>query len=371
VVVIAKIAVVMFNLIYCFFKFLPLKKRIVFISRQGNSKSDDIILLEKELKKRNKDIDVVVLCKKIESGLKNKLNYLFHMFIQMYYLATSKIIVLDGYCILASILKKRKGSIIVQMWHAMGAFKKFGYSILDQDEGTKKSFALAMKMHNNYDYIFTSSDDTKKYFAEAFNYSVDQLMTMPLPRVDYLTDEKYIKKVRSKVIKTYPFFKKKKTIVYVPTFRKAGDDINPINELIRSVDYSKYNLVVKLHPLSNLDIDDKRVIVDKKFSSIDMMISSDYIITDYSAIVFEASILEKPLFFYCYDYDQYFQKRNFYLDYKKEMPGIIKTDAKKIVEAIEDENYDLEKIKKFGRKYVSYEKGKCTSNLVDFIFSIM
>ena len=88
--------------------------------------------------------------------------------------------------------------------------------------------------------------------------------------------------------------------------------IEYINNLIDKIDYSNYNLIVKLHPLSKIDISDQRVIIDKKFTSVEMMIVSDYVITDYSAIVFEAAILEKPIFFYCYDYDKYYKKRNFY-----------------------------------------------------------
>ena len=102
-----------------------------------------------------------------------------------------------------------------------------------------------------------------------------------------------------------------------------------------------------------------------------MMIVSDYVITDYSAIVFEAAILEKPIFFYCYDYDKYYKKRNFYIDYKKEMPGSIEKDADKIIKSIENEKFDLNRVTNFGKKYIDLEEGKCSSNLVDFIFKVM
>lgn len=368
---IIKIGICILNLLYSFFKILPLRKRIVFISRQSNKESLDIYLLKNELKKKNKNLEIVVLCKKIESGLKNKLLYVLHMFVQMYYLATSKIIVLDGYCICASILKKKKGTIIIQMWHAMGAFKKFGYSILGMEEGSNAKLAKVMKMHNNYDCIFTSSDKTKKYFAEAFNYDLSKIVILPLPRVDRLTDNEYKKEICEKICRKYSLLKRKKNIVYVPTFRKDYEDKTYINNLINEIDFSKYNLIIKLHPLSKLKITDKRVIVDKKFTSTDMMMMGDFVITDYSAIVFEAAILNKPLFFYCYDYDKYFVKRNFYIDYKKEMPGIISDNPKEIVEAIENKYFDLKKVNEFSRKYVEYKKNKCTLNIVEFILKKM
>ena len=130
---------------------------------------------------------------------------------------------------------------------------------------------------------------------------------MPLPRVDKLTDKNYKDKIKLNIFEIYPLLKKKKNIVYVPTFRKGKEDVKPINDLIEQVDFSKYNLIIKLHPLSKIKIIDDRVLIDKKFSSIDMMMISNYVITDYSAIVFEAAILNKPIFFYCYDLDKYYK----------------------------------------------------------------
>ena len=368
---IIKIGIFLINVVYAFVKLLPVKKRVVFISRQSNKESEDIYLLRKELKKKDKDLEIVILCKKLESSLKSKVFYVFHMFVQMYYLATSKVIILDSYCICASILKKKKGTVIIQMWHALGAFKKFGCSILDQEEGSSSKLANVMKMHSNYDFVLTSSEATKKYFGQAFNYSLDNIIVMPLPRVDKLTDKKYRENIKENIVEKYPQLKKKKNIIYVPTFRKGNEDIGPINNLIEQIDFSKYNLIIKLHPLSKIKIIDKRVLIDKKFSSIDMMMVSKYVITDYSAIVFEAAILNKPIFFYCYDLEKYYKRRNFYIDYKREMPGLISMEARDIVFAIENKNYDLELVKKFQNKYVDYQKNKCTLNFVEFIIKCL
>ena len=211
--ILVKFGILVLNIIYFVIKLFPQRKRITFISRQSNKKSDDISLLEKEIKKRDSSIDVVVLCKKIEKGLASKVKYFFHMFKQMYYLSTSKVIILDGYCICASVLKKKKNTTIIQMWHALGAFKKFGLSIIDSEEGTSSKLSKVMKMHKNYDYILTSSSNTRRYFKDAFGYDINRVIVMPLPRVDYLTDKKRKKEVIKKVIKKYPQCKSKKTIV--------------------------------------------------------------------------------------------------------------------------------------------------------------
>lgn len=364
-----KIGIFFLNIIYFFLKKLPIKNKITFISRQSNNKSDDMILIEKSIRKKDKNIELVFLCKKLEKNVFSIVKYFFHMFNQMYHLATSKVIVLDSYCITACVLKKKKNTIIIQMWHALGAFKKFGCSIIGQEEGTSKSLASVMKMHNNYDYIFTSSEYTRKFFSEALNTKQDNSIIMPLPRVDLLTDKKNIDNTKQKILKKYPTLKNKINIVYAPTFRKDGEDVIKIQELIDSINYNKYNLIVKLHPLSKVEILNQNVIMDNSFSTLEMMCCADYVITDYSAIVFEAAIMRKPLFFYCYDFNKYYKKRNFYLDYKKDMPGVIEGNAKKLVNCIEKKSYDEKKLDDFIKKYINYEEGKCSKNIADFILS--
>lgn len=365
--IVIKIGTFILNIIYFFLKLFKTQNKVTFISRQSNHKSEDFALLEKEIKKKDSNIRVVVLCKKIGDGPIAKISYFFHMFVQMWHLATSKVTVLDSYCIVASILKKKKGTVIIQIWHAVGAFKKFGYSVIDMEEGAKRELATAMKMHNNYDYVVTSSNATKKYFAEAFNVSMDKLRVYPLPRIDKLFDDDYKEKIKEKVYEKYPILKSKKTIVYAPTFRKTKENPQYILDLINCVDYKKYNLVIKLHPLTKMKLPDTNAIIDKKFSTIDMMIASDFVITDYSAVVFEAALLSKPLFFYCYDYDDYYKKRNFYIDYKQEMPGEISNDPKTILNLIEKGNYDLDRVDSFSKKYVEADKTNQTKNLTDFI----
>ena len=53
------------------------------------------------------------------------------------------------------------------------------------------------------------------------------------------------------------------------------------------------------------------------------------------------------------------------------MPGIITDDAKEIVNSIENNQFDLDRVERFRDKYIELNEGKCTSNLVDFIFKFM
>lgn len=367
---IIKLGIFILNIIYFIIKLVPVQNKVTFISRQKNEPTTDFLMLRDDLQKKDKNLKVVMLCKRLEGNLFDKFKYFLHMFVQMYHIATSKVVVLDSYCICISILKHKKSLKIIQMWHAMGSFKKFGYSILNQKEGSSSKIARLMGMHKNYDYVFTSGEACKKNFAEAFNVSLDKMVVMPLPSVDLITKPKYIKASRRRVLSKYPDINKKKVILYAPTFRKNKDMKKDIKKLIDEVDFSKYNLVVKLHPLSKAIIKDERIIFDNSFSTLDMAIVSDYVITDYSAVVFEIAILNKPLFFYAYDKETYLDDRNFYMDFDNDMPGFISKNPKEIIKAIEEDNYDLKKVKKFATDNVAKVYGGYTSNVANFILKL-
>ena len=100
--IILKIGVFLMNILYLLFKLFPTKNKITFISRQSDSINIDFKLIMDEINKEQPSVKVVALCKKIKTGLLSKIKYIFHMFVQMYHVATSKVVVLDSYCIVVS-----------------------------------------------------------------------------------------------------------------------------------------------------------------------------------------------------------------------------------------------------------------------------
>ena len=358
--IVLQIVIIFIKIIYFFIKLLPTQNKITMISRQSNDMSLDFKLLKNEIEKHNK-YKVVVLCKKLEgkenASLCEKVKYSFHMIRQMYEIATSKVVILDSYCIVVSLLKHKKQLKVIQIWHSVGTMKKFGYGILDQEEGNSSKLAKIMKMHHNYDVVLCAGEGYKTDLARQFNCDENIIEIIPLPRVDLLTDKNYIQKLKNKIYNTYPNLKKKKNIIYCPTFRKDETNFEKhLNELIDAIDYKKYNLIIKLHPLSTTKIKNKNVILDKKFSSIEMISISDYVITDYSCILYEAGILNKPLYFYCFDYEEYNKNRSLNLDYFNDLPGIKSREIKEIIIGITNNNYNYRELNTFIKKYIKINK---------------
>jgi len=376
--IIIKTGILLLNLVYAVIKLLPSGNKVVFISRQSDYPSIEFRMIKEEIQRRDNQVKTVMLCKTIDGGINstliNKIKYALHMFRQMIHIATAKVVILDSYCIVISVLNHKKKLKVIQMWHSMGTMKKFGYTALDTAEGTKRDLAMTMKMHRNYDYVFASADAYKEHLAKGFNCNIEKIMTMPLPRLDLLNNEEYNRTVRYKIYKAYPDLMKKPVILYCPTFRKDESRFEEVvQNLIDSIDTEKYNLVIKLHPLSKIKIKGN-VIFAEEFSSFDMIFVADYFVSDYSCIVYEAAVRGIPLFFYNFDMDLYVDERGLAIDYYNELPGVISKHADVIISAIEEERlyhrYDREKLKKFTDKYIQPTK-HATQDIVDFVEKIL
>ena len=462
--VIIKIGAFLLQGLYNLQKRKAQKKQITIISRQANAPTLDISLLAEQLGKEYPEYQVVILCKKIEG----KVGYIKHMlFEQMPHLAVSKVVVLDSYCILVSLLRHRPNLTVVQMWHAMGAYKKFGKSILDQGEGASSKVAQAMQMHRHYDTILASSPACLPSFSEAFGYEEDAFTILPLPRTDLLRDKAYWKKTRAQILADYPeladcpkptscleladcpkpagcsaptatsakgaeipterpedtvgsegisdftasAITQKKTILYAPTFRKGRDVQSQITAFIDQVDFAHYNLILSAHPLmleglTQLTMTEKttnapmteqvhhptmteqatnapmteqepqpstaeqggspQVMTTDKYTSLELLSVSDYFVTDYSAMAFEAAVAGVPTFFYTFDIQEYEKTRGFYLDPYHDLPTPPYVAAQEVVAAIEEERYDGAALKAFADKYVA-PGSDCTAQLATLL----
>lgn len=352
------------NLIYSVFKCRKTKNIIAFISRQSETPSMDFRCLIDEIKANYPQYDVVVLCKMIPSDIGGKIKYVGEMLRQMSVMAVSKVVVLDGYCILASMLNHKKDLKIVQIWHALGSFKRFGKSILDMEGGKSSDTAEAFKMHRNYDLIATSGDACVPNFAEAFGYPEEKFIPIGIPRMDYLTSNDENERIKNNILAEYPNLDNgKKTILYVPTFRDTEEDTkalrNATEELVNQVNYSDYNLVVKHHVVDSnkeeIYIDSKaNKTVGEKFTGMDFMAVADYVVTDYSSIIYEALLKNLPIYIYCFDSEKYIDERGFYIDFWRDIPAVYSKNAKGICDNIAlGKTADADKTEAFKKAYVN------------------
>src|SRR5699024_10412232 len=137
-----------------------------------------------------------------------------------------------------------------------------------------------------------------------------------------------------------------------------------------------YILLLRLHYESILDIDidkyNEFVLDVSNYSNLnELMIASDLLISDYSSMFFDYSILNKPMICYTYDFEKYSNLRGLYFDLRKYIPGG-SISEKELLLLIKDyiNNNRTEEVKKFRNKYVEYY-GDATTKSLDCIENIL
>ena len=359
------------NIIYIPFKALKARNKIIFLSRQFDYPSLDFVMLSKEIKLKNPNIEIVFLCKKLRKGIINKIKYIGFILLSMYHLATSKKAIIDTYIIQISLLKHKESLEITQIWHAIGAVKKFGYQTIGKFSGNSKEIAETMNMHKNYNYVIATGNRTAEFFSEGFNIELDKIKLIGMPRIDYILEQN--DEIKKEFYSKYPELKNKKNVLYVPTFRK--DQINNMNEIYEKFDFENYNLVIRYHPLDKTKknkgnpINEKAItIYDKNINIYDLYKFCDIIITDYSSASLEAAILEKPIYFYLYDIDRYQEDPGLNMNLFEEMPNCTSKKFDEIMNWIREDSYNLDWVREYRDTYFDIDlRENCTQNLMKLI----
>ena len=177
----------MMFLTYRFFRAFPRKRRIVCLSRESDRPTTDFRLIRHYVRQTHPDYSVVILAKKLH----NPVRYGFHMIRQLYFIATSQAVLLDTYAIVVSLLAGYIDVPVIQMWHALGNMKKFGYTALGSKEGRKFSTASLLNMHRGYTSVLISSKSFISDYARGFDIDPSIIYEAPLPRTDLLINSSY------------------------------------------------------------------------------------------------------------------------------------------------------------------------------------
>lgn len=342
---------------------------ILFLSDSRTDLTGNFGCVYNEIKKRDKYI--------VRSVLKDKLKTkktLKEKFGLIYYLARSKYVFVDDFYPIIYAIPLSKKKELIQLWHAMGAFKTVGYARMGKPGGPN-GYSLS---HRNYTGTIVSSESIRDNYALAFGIDKEKVHALGIPRTDIFFDKKYENDIKEKIYTKYPVLKDKKVIMFAPTFRgpsqnNAYYDFDWIDFEKLKKEFSKdYVCIVKMHPFVqnkpdyDLDNDDFYLDLTSEREINDLLFITDILITDYSSVIFEYSFFKKPVIFYTPDYDDYVASRDFFYDFDKYNYGAKATNMKELVKYIKECKADKEKIKEFYDYFCSACDGKSTKRVVDY-----
>ena len=268
-------------------------------------------------------------------------------------------------------------SRIVQLWHAVGAFKTVGYSRVGK-VGGPNPYGHA---HKNYSLVTVSSREDIPVYAEAFGIPEDRVVATGIPRTDRFFDPSYGERARELALVEFPEGRGRTTILFAPTFRGNGArtatydlgriDVPALHALcverdavciVRMHPFVREPLVIP-EPYRDRILDGQRSPIDVN----DLLFAVDLLVTDYSSIVYEFSTLGRPMLFYAWDLEEYVAGRDTYEPYETFVPGRIVRTFPELLEAIRREDYELEKVAPFAERHFEHRDGRSTDRVVDLV----
>lgn len=289
----------------------------------------------------------------------------------IYYLARSKYFVNNVN--FPEYYTKQKKAIEIQTMHGT-PLKKLGLDSPGEILGHQKNEFI--KKCNRWDYLIIPSDYVGEIAQSAFHFE-NRLLKIGYPRNDSLFV--YNNDIKNELLSKYNLPSGKKIILYAPTWRTKGKFSMPLNlEQMKSELGNEYILLIKLHHymipnFSLKGMEDFAFVFDKGTQISDFYKLADMLITDYSSVMFDFAILNKPMLFFTYDYENYKNNlRGLYFDFKKEAPGPLVFNTASLIEEIRHiddyaEKYKIE-MTNFRKKFVQYDSGNACKRLAENIF---
>lgn len=275
----------------------------------------------------------------------------------------------------------RKETEMVQIWHACGAFKKWGYSVADKSFGENETSLRKYSGHRNYTLVPVSGAEVCWAYEEAFGLKPEKELVRPLgvSRTDVFFDRGFQQKALEKLRATVPNLGDRKIMLYAPTFRGTIDAAKPPNlpdmELLCNRFCKEYVLLVKQHPfIKEACVIEERyasfcIEISKEMTMEELMVVADICITDYSSIIFDFSLMQKPILFYAYDLDAYYDERGFYYPYETFVPGPVLKTSREVADCISAiEEYDYNRLKTFRKRFMSGCDGHSTERILNAVF---
>ncbi len=265
---------------------------ITFISLTHNRLSSDFALIDEQLKKDGRwkiNYDLMVFRKNLWGDFLYFLNCLR----QLPEIKRSQLVILNDNNYVISHMKPRHTKVL-QVWHACGAVKQFGNQI-------RRQYSVG-----NYDAVLACSPVWKKPYSEAFAMSENQVKITGCPRLDTLLDESAMKKRSARLLKKYPQLRDRKILLYAPTFRgniMDGMYSAPFSaQKLTDCLPEDWILVSKYHPLlrHSIEIDDRSLDLSGE-DLYTLMWMSSAMVSDFSSVIFDYSLLMKPMIAYVPD----------------------------------------------------------------------
>ena len=350
-------------------------RRVVLATAHGEAISGNLAYVREELGRREPAVSTVTLAYRPVPTIRGLLSAAVSAFRSGYHLARARVFIVDDYFLPMYLIKPTAGTRFLQVWHASGAFKKFGYSVLDKTFGQTDAFVRRVAIHSNYDVCLVSASRFAPFYAEAFHQPLDRFdSSIGIPRTDvFFGDRRTVAEARVRARYLLPA---KRTILFAPTFR--GETISRARSpeeldlgVLRETLGEDHVVLLRQHPFvrSARPIDPALsgfVIDVSDYPDInELMLISDVLVTDYSSAIYEYSLLSRPMAFFAPDHEAYENERGFYFDFRSGVPGPVFETTDELARWLRAGEFDLDRVARFRATSFDVADGHATERFVD------
>lgn len=281
-------------------------------------------------------------------------------------------ILIDDYFAVLKDLGDRNKQKIVQLWHAGSGFKSVGYSRFGQYGSPNLRNA-----HRLYSFAICGSQHLRDVYSEAFGIEREAVLATGLPRIDGFLREGRAEEVRVDFEDTFQNARGKRKILLAPTFRGRGSgdahydydeiDFPALYEACGEdtvVLFRQHHFIPEPAPIP-AEFSDRLIDVASCPDTNDLLLISDVLITDYSSVIYEYSLLERPMIFFAYDLETYAATRGMHRAYEEAAPGSIATTFDDLLALIRDPDLSVEKTKEFVKENFDYVDTNNSDRVID------
>ncbi|MFB6440498.1 CDP-glycerol glycerophosphotransferase family protein [Streptomyces sp. NPDC056411] len=284
-------------------------------------------------------------------------------------------------------LTKRPETTYVQTWHG-SALKNMGFDLPSLKAQTRQQQTEQQRALDRFDRFLVRSEHDVRTLARAFRLKERTLLRVGYPRNDALVharqrEEELGRRERGPLAAELGIPEDKTVLLYAPTFRKAGGRHGRFElpfDVERFADQfgDRYVLLVRAHYLNHVvlppTVQGRVIDVSARHDVTPILELADGLITDYSSVMFDYALLDRPLVFFTYDYDEYVHEgRGTYFDLLEHAPGpVVRTEDEfhQAIKAFETQALEYAGSRgEFVAKFGEYDRGDAARSIVDQFFA--
>ena len=235
-------------------------------------------------------------------------------------MAKAKVVVFESW--ISNRYKKRRGQFWIQLWHGVPV-KRMLY-----DTSEPRVFA---KNHANknaryadiarWSYLLAESQLSAELFRRAFLLPASKMVVARYPRVSWLMRHRDDEELKACVRREHGLDAARKIVLYLPTWRDYNYDLPAQDyDLAYLMDCARlqellgegYQVVLKDHPYRHVDAVGGATVIDPSAETQELLAVADFVVTDYSSVMFDAFAARIPVMLYVADYQKYCETRGVY-----------------------------------------------------------